>query len=107
MSKNFVEPKLYRPTRPMDARCKSKEETEKTLLFLELEKRIDEENCKEMLKIEPSHLTKGKITAMGKLAGTYKRASNALIKKYKTALGSKKQWEQFNFHAKERKWITI
>ena len=86
-------------------RCKNQEDYENTLLFLHKEAELDAENCIEMLKIEPSHLTKGKITAMGKLSGTYKRNSNALIKKYKTTNNKKKDHEKYSLKAKEKVWI--
>ncbi|NOQ31138.1 MAG: hypothetical protein GQ570_08460 [Helicobacteraceae bacterium] len=75
------------------------------MLFLSKEALIDAENCKEMLNIEPSHLTKGKITAMSKLANTYKKASTALIKKYKTTNNKKKKHERYSLTAKEKVWI--
>ena len=66
---------------------------------------IDIENCQEMLNIEPSHLTKGKITAMGKLSNQYARATKSTIKKYRTTYEKKKKHEQFSLFAKERTWF--
>ena len=86
-------------------RLTSLKEAEKALLFLQLEADMDAENFKEFQTIEPSHLTKGKITAMGKLGGQWKRNSNALIKKIRTTMKKTNEWDRIDYFGKERTWI--
>ena len=87
-------------------RLVSEKESSKVLLFLQLEAEIDAENFKEFQTIEPSHLTKGKITAMGKLGGQWKRSSDALMKKIKTTMKKTNEWDRIDYFGKERTWIT-
>jgi len=76
-----------------------------TINFLEKEKKMDEENFQEMLKMEPSHLTKTKITAMAKLGDKWKKESNSLIKKYKEGNSVKEKYRRYNFLGLERTWF--
>ena len=86
-------------------RVRNEEDYKKTLLFLKLEAEIDKENCREMLNIEPSHLTKAKITALGKLASQYAKATKATLKKYKDTHNKKHTHEKYSLTAKERLWF--
>ena len=88
-------------------RLKDEADYKKTIKFLEMEAKIDKENCTEMLNIEPSHLTKAKITAMGKLYSQYSKATKATIKKYKDTFNKKKGYERFSLTAEERTWYII
>lgn len=87
-------------------RLKNKTDYIKTINFLKQEAIIDKENCTEMLNIEPSHLTKVKITALGKLASQYAKATKATLKKYKDTHDKKQLYERYSSTAKERKWIA-
>lgn len=89
----------------MDFRVHDKEDFDNTISFLELEKQMDAENCKEMLNIEPSHLTKAKITEIGKLAGRYKKESDRLIKSYKEQNKSKKDYERYALCEDKKTWL--
>jgi len=91
----------------MEFRVHDVEDYKNTIKFLELEAKIDAENCKEMLNIEPSHLTKAKITEMGKLAGRYKKASNALIKGYKEQQKSKYCYDRESITERKKTWFII
>ena len=76
----------------------SKSDIEKTVDFLELEAKCDDENHQEMLNVvDLTTLTKAKITALGKLGEKYKKESKALIKKYKQS--------PEKFFAKEKAWL--
>ena len=86
-------------------RLKNETDYINTMNFLKREAKIDKENCTEMLNIEPSHLTKVKITALGKLAGQYAKATETTLKKYKETNRKKQGYEQYSLTAKERKWI--
>lgn len=87
-------------------KLRSEEDFKKTIAFLEREKKMDEENFKEMLMIEPSHLTKAKITAMGKLGDQWKKQSNSLIKKYKEDNQVKEKHKKYSLMGLERTWFT-
>jgi len=89
----------------MEFRVQDKEDYDNTIAFLEREKKMDAENCKEMLNIEPSHLNKAKITEMGKLAGRYSKASNALIKGYKEQNKSKYIYDRYAFIERKKTWF--
>lgn len=89
----------------MDFRVHDKEDFNNTIAFLELEKKLDEENCLEMLNIEPSHLTKSKITELSKLAGRYSKASNSLIKSYKEQNKSKMFYERYSKIEMKKTWL--
>lgn len=86
-------------------RLKNKTDYDKTIKFLKMEAKIDKENCTEMLNIEPSHLTKAKITALGKLASQYAKTTKATLKKYKDTHDKKQGYERYSLTAKERKWL--
>lgn len=86
-------------------KVQSREDYEKTINFLKKEMEFDEHNCREMLNIEPSHLTKGKITAMGKLGGQYKKASKSLIKQYESNEKEKDRTKRYNTFARKRTWL--
>jgi len=86
-------------------RLKNETDYIKTINFLKQEAIMDKENCTEMLNIEPSHLTKAKITALGKLAGQYAKATKATLKKYRDTFNKKKDYERFSLTAKERIWL--
>jgi hypothetical protein len=58
-----------------------------------------------MLLIEPSHLTKGKITELGKLAGRYKKASDSLIKGYKKQQKNKNKYERESQLERKKTWF--
>ncbi len=89
----------------MEFRVHDKEDYNDTIEFLEREASMDAENCKEMLNIEPSHLTKAKITEMGKLAGRYKKQSNALIKGYKEQQKSKYFYDRVSITERKKTWF--
>jgi len=91
----------------MEFRVHDEEDYKNTIAFLEMEKKFDIENCKEMLNIEPSHLTKGKITEMSKLAGRYSKASNSLIKGYKEQNKSKSIYERYSKLERKKTWFII
>ena len=86
-------------------RLKNQNDFDKTIKFLKMEAKIDKENCTEMLNIEPSHLTKAKITALGKLTSQYAKATQATLKKYRDTFNKKKDYERFSLTAKERIWL--
>ena len=88
-------------------RLKNKTDYIKTINFLKQEAIMDKENCTEMLNIEPSHLTKAKITALGKLASQYAKATKATLKKYKDTFNKKKGYERFSLTVEERTWLEI
>lgn len=90
----------------MEFRQHDQEDYINTLKFLELEMKIDEENCKEMLNIEPSHLTKGKITEIGKLAGRYKKESNRLIKGIKDLRKTTIEPHKHNPLERKKTWLV-
>lgn len=77
---------------------RNEEDREKTILFLKQEAEMDAKNYQEMLNVvDMTTLTKGKITALGKLGNQYKKASATLIKKYKnmklnTLMGKEHTW---------------
>lgn len=89
----------------MEFRVHDKEDFDNTIAFLEMEKKMDEENFKEMLNIEPSHLTKAKITAMGKLGGQWKKQSDSLIKNYKEQNKSKMIYERYGLIEEKKTWF--
>lgn len=89
----------------MDFRVHDKEDFDNTIAFLEMEKKMDAENFKEMLNIEPSHLTKAKITAMGKLGGQWKKQSDSLIKSYKEQSKSKSFYERVSTLERKKTWF--
>lgn len=86
-------------------RLKNETDYINTMNFLKKEAIIDKENCTEMLNIEPSHLTKAKITALGKLASQYAKATKATLKKYKETHSKKQGYERYSLEAKERTWF--
>jgi len=91
----------------MEFRMYSQEDYINTLKFLEKEMKMDEANCIEMLNIEPSHLIKGKITEMGKLAGRYKKESNRLIKGIKELRKTTVEPHKENPLEKKKTWFII
>lgn len=91
----------------MEFRQHDQEDYINTLKFLELEMKMDEENCREMLNIEPSHLTKGKITEMAKLAGRYKKESNRLIKGIKELRKTTTEPHKENPLERKKTWFII
>lgn len=86
-------------------RLKNETDYINTMNFLKREAIIDKENCTEMLNIEPSHLTKAKITTLGKLASQYAKATKATLKKYKDTHNKKHTHEKYSLTAKERLWF--
>jgi hypothetical protein len=76
-----------------------------TMSFFELEKQMDMENCREMLNIEPSHLTKAKITEMGKLQSRYEKERKATIKEYKEKRERTLEPNKYNELGTGRKWL--
>lgn len=86
-------------------RLKNETDYINTMNFLKREAIIDKENYTEMLNIEPSHLTKAKITELGKLASQYAKATKATLKKYKDTHDKKQEYERFSLTAKERLWL--
>jgi hypothetical protein len=91
----------------MEYRVHDKKDFDNTIAFLEMEKKMDAENFKEMLLIEPSHLTKAKITALGKLGGQWKKQSDSLIKSYKEQSKLKSFYERVSTLERKKTWFTI
>lgn len=83
----------------------SKEEAERVLLFLQQEAQMDRENFAEMLKIEPSHLSKTKIKAMERTGKSWAKNSASLIKKIRARLKQKNEWDRIDYFGKERTWL--
>jgi len=92
---------LFTPT----IRLQNLEEAEKVLRFLELEIEFDKHNSAEMLRVDVEGLTKGKIKDIASAIKRYPRESKQLIKKIKNTLKLKHDYEKFDIHAKERKWL--
>ena len=89
----------------MDFRVHDEADYKATISFLEMEKKMDEENFKELLMIEPSHLTKAKITVLGKLGDQWKKQSNSLIKNYKEQNKSKMIYERYGLIERKKTWL--
>lgn len=83
----------------------TQEDYDNVMKFLELERQMDIENCNEMLNIEPSHLTKAKITEMGKLASRYEKERKATIKEYKERRDKATEPHKFNELGMARPWL--
>jgi len=84
-----------------------KEKYEQTFEFMKKQDECDEHNYNEMLKIEPSHLTKAKITTMLGLNKKWRKENNIVVSKYKEAQVANKKHKYCELIRKERQWYII
>lgn len=82
------------------------EKYKNTFAFLDRELECDEHNYEELLKIEPSHLTKAKIKTMLGLKDKWKKENDSCRKKYKENLDAKKKHCNCELRRKEKAWFT-
>lgn len=87
--------------------CRDEEDYNRTFDFLEKEAKCDLHNYEELLKIEPSHLTKTKLTAMLKLKEQWKKANDYIVKQYKEGYNSKEDYEKYQLRRRKRTWFII